>query len=200
MERTLLLAETGLPTLFFLMAMMITIGLLLMRTQRHFSRQSSAQPPLVHTPRPQQETPAHRFGAPPEMVAWEVSMHDTARDLSAQLDSKMAALEHLIREADRAAARLEAALDPDELQGVNAAPDRRPGEPPTANQVHSLRTSGSKPLPDTAPPDPPHTSKEARYQEIYMLSDYGYPPSEIARRVGSPVGEVELILSLRENR
>ena len=36
-------------------------------------------------------------------------MHETARELSAQLDSKMSALQALIAEADRAAARLEAA-------------------------------------------------------------------------------------------
>ena len=30
-----------------------------------------------------------------------------------------------------------------------------------------------------------------------MLSDYGYEPAEIARRVNMPIGEVELILSLR---
>jgi DNA-directed RNA polymerase specialized sigma24 family protein len=39
-----------------------------------------------------------------------------------------------------------------------------------------------------------------RYQEIYTLADYGYPPSEIAQRMGSPVGEIELILSLRDKR
>ena len=33
-----------------------------------------------------------------------------------------------------------------------------------------------------------------------MLADYGFAPTEIARRVGSPVGEVELILGLRAKR
>jgi hypothetical protein len=41
---------------------------------------------------------------------------------------------------------------------------------------------------------------ERRYEEIYMLADYGFAPTEIARRVGSPVGEVELILGLRAKR
>ena len=37
-------------------------------------------------------------------------MHDTARDLSARLDSKLSMLQAMVAEADRAAARLEAAL------------------------------------------------------------------------------------------
>ena len=37
-------------------------------------------------------------------------MHETARELSAQLDSKLSALQALIAEADRAAARLDAAV------------------------------------------------------------------------------------------
>ena len=40
-------------------------------------------------------------------------------------------------------------------------------------------------------------SRPRRQEEIYTLADYGYEPAEIARRVGTPVGEVELILSLR---
>ena len=39
-----------------------------------------------------------------------------------------------------------------------------------------------------------------RRQEIYTLADSGLEAAEIARRVGSPVGEVELILGLRQKR
>ncbi len=35
--------------------------------------------------------------------------------------------------------------------------------------------------------------------DIYHLADYGFAPAEIARRVGSPIGEVELVLSLRQS-
>ncbi len=37
-------------------------------------------------------------------------MHETARELSGKLDSKMVALQHLINDADRAAERLEKKL------------------------------------------------------------------------------------------
>ena len=37
-------------------------------------------------------------------------------------------------------------------------------------------------------------------EEVYMLADYGLATMEIAHRVGVPVGEVELILGLREKK
>ena len=128
-------------------------------------------------------------------------MHDTARELAAELDSKMSALEQLIREADRAAARLE--------QSLAAAPQsvESPGvtraEP--ASQADGLRSSSRAglPLEDEAPGAdvaPASGGDKRRYDEIYMLSDYGYPAAEIARRAGVPIGEIELILSLRNNR
>lgn len=190
------LAAVELPTLFFLAMLIGSIVLLLMRSQRAIARHSRQQPALVQVPRPKSEPAGYQAGAPADMVRWEVSMHDTARDLTAQLDSKMSALEHLIRDADRAAARLEAALERSQRQDAaeEFAPPLRP-----ANQAEALRVLGTiaeKPATD----QPLRPAADVRYQEIYMLSDYGYPPSEIAQRVGSPVGEVELILSLREKR
>ena len=79
-------------------------------------------------------------------------------------------------EADRAAARLEAAL-------AGAADSL----PPQGNQAYSLEHAAASP---TAP-------RAGRREEVYALADYGYDAAEIARRVGSPIGEVELILSLR---
>ncbi len=109
-------------------------------------------------------------------------MHDTARDLSGQLDSKISALQALVAEADRAAARLEAAL------AQSDEPVRR-----TNQQAWSLQSEGAAQRDATAGAAP-----QGRHQEeIYMLSDYGYEPAEIARRVNMPIGEVELILSLR---
>jgi hypothetical protein len=43
-------------------------------------------------------------------------------------------------------------------------------------------------------------SSDHRYDEIYVLADYGHNAAEIAQRLGSPIGEVELILSLRSKR
>jgi DNA-directed RNA polymerase specialized sigma24 family protein len=56
------------------------------------------------------------------------------------------------------------------------------------------------PAAETAAGGTAQRSAADRRQEIYTLADYGFPPAEIARRVGSPIGEVELILGLREKK
>ena len=106
-------------------------------------------------------------------------MHEIARELSAQLDSKMRALQSLIAEADRAAARLESAT-------AEASPTTRQPPPPPADPA--LRPLPSEP------------SAERCHDEIYALADYGFSAADIANRVGSPIGEVELILGLRERK
>jgi hypothetical protein len=143
-------------------------------------------------------------------MEWEVQMHEMAREMTGQLTSKMAALEHLIREADRAAARLEAAL--------GAASRRHEGE-----SVHEARQEPRAPGPQEPLPAPAsqadalkpgaagvarvqedrlaeRPSRERRHEEVYTLADYGYDAPEIARRLATPVGEIELILGLRQKR
>lgn len=52
--------------------------------------------------------------APAEVLRWQVEMHETARDLKAELDTKMRALQVLIRDADEKIARLESLSQPPE--------------------------------------------------------------------------------------
>ncbi len=144
-------------------------------------------------------------GLPDDLARWEVEMQETARQVSAQLDTKFSLLQSLIAEADRAAARLEDALDrfhPTLPPGSQAESLR-----PVAWQACDIRreletrerenTAGESDL-STPEGDPSRASDRGRRrEEIYRLADYGFATGEIARRVGSPVGEVELILSLR---
>ena len=50
-----------------------------------------------------------KLEAPHEVKRWEVEFHETCRDLQAELDSKMRALQILIIEANAATERLEQA-------------------------------------------------------------------------------------------
>jgi hypothetical protein len=164
----------SIPTLLFLAALMVAIGVLLYSSNRYFTRQRSA-PPSWTAGRPAVPHSNRSSEAPAEMQNWEVEMHDYARRVRGELDSKMSALQSLIAEADRAAARLERAV-----QNARAGPSsNQAGVPP--------------PAPDLAA----SSSTPQRREEIYTLADYGLPPSEIAQRTGTPVGEVELILRLR---
>ena len=155
-------------------AILIFTITLLIRLRRYRARQKKSQPLIVRTHRPDASQRGHHLGLPDEALQWEVQMHETARDLSGQLDSKMSALGHLIAEADRAAARLEAAL-------AGAGPAENSGEP------------GEK-LGATSPASP------EQHEQVYTLADYGFDPTEIARRVRIAVAEVEQMLSRREDR
>jgi hypothetical protein len=162
-------------TLLFLAALMVTIGVLLYSSNRYFARQRSS-PPSWTSGRPVSPHSELPTETPTEVENWEVAMHDYARQVRGELDSKMSALESLIAEADRAAARLERAVQ--NSRSVPAAANQAGVVPPLADPVESNTT-----LPQR--------------EEIYTLADYGLPAAEIAHRTGAPVGEVELILRLR---
>jgi len=192
----------------FLVAMVVAVGFLMLRARRNLGRPQSDWSPM-YNPRPAKpQKPAHHLGASEDFVQWEVQMHDLARELSGKLDSKMSVLAQLIQEADRAAARLEAAIErlPSSAPSPpGARDDSASSEPPPRprNQAEALHAANVM-EPSTSPPAPSETaspvSPDRRYDEIYLLADYGFDVAEIARRVGIPIGEIQLILTLRTQR
>ena len=170
-----LFAESGATTIVILVALVLVIGWVLLRTYSRLSRQRKAGNRPLRQGRSDtgRSDTGHHTEGPPEEVRWEVRMHELARDLSAQLDSKMRALQALIADADRAAARLEAASTP------SADKSQVPQTPP-------------------AEAEPSTPSSPQQREEIHTLADYGFPTAEIANRLGVPVGEVERILGLRK--
>ena len=136
-------------------------------------------------------------------------MHETARQLKAQLDSKMSALLALVAEADRAASRLEAAAKNSE-NIENSPPSKRPpsggtplfapkpGPPPREDKKTAALPTSQAPALQPAPAATPSAASSRHHQkEICALADGGLNGSTIAQRLAIPVGEVELILSLR---
>ena len=144
--------------------------------------------------------PSPPGGLPQDLAQWEVELHETARQLSAQLDAKLSLLQSLIAEAEQAAARLEDALDrshptlPPGSQAESLRPVGYARSVPRDGEIGLSDSDLSTADDEAAPP----TDRTRRREEIYSLADYGFAAAEIARRVGSPVGEVELILSLRD--
>jgi DNA-binding NarL/FixJ family response regulator len=108
-----------------------------------------------------------------------VEYEQMIRNMTAGLDTRAAKLELLIKEADEKLAALRAAT----AAGA-AAPDG--GGPPQRRDP-----AAAEPVP--AGPDP-------RHLEIYNLSDQGLTARDVARKLGRPNGEVELILALRSGR
>ncbi len=187
------------PQIVFLLGLSLVIVILMMRSRRYFrqvSRHSNVPAPAISAsakPRPS--------AAPPKSLEqWEVSMHELARDLSGQLDSKIRVLELLIREASDTAARLESAIGKSRpAPFVTAAPmsrsDSRESEP--APIIKPIRSAAPSVRPPRTTVEPLKIAGNPRFERVYALADAGMSPVSIANQIGSQVGEVELILSLR---
>jgi hypothetical protein len=198
-----LLAELTGGSLFLVIFVVVTAFVLMLRTQRQLRQPAkSAKPAMPSAMRV--DKAACRPGSQEMKVQhqtehWEVRMHDMARELSAQLDSKMSALEHLIQDAERQIARLDERLArrPDGLES-GAAPDRSAPLPMPHITTQAAALASNSLVNQPARQASPRVPKERRFDEVYALADAGHAPAAIASRVGSPVGEVELILSLRK--
>ena len=110
----MLLAANQLPYIMFAAGALLAIVILLKRSYRYFGRRSRgghitrvARPDTL--PNPVDEARGSR-----EFERWEVRMQELMREHTAQLNSKMLALQALLREADETIARLDAAKDRDE--------------------------------------------------------------------------------------
>lgn len=116
--------------------------------------------------------PAGADDEPVELTRWRVEMYETAREIKAELDSKIAVLQVLLRDAEEHQRRLAQALESDaraSTGGNDAIEPRRQA---------ALPSGESKDL-------------------IYRLADEGRSCEAIAAQARVSVGDVELLLSLR---
>ncbi len=188
-----LLAEIQKPNVLFLIGLAIACAVLLMRSQRRIRQTArDAKSTDVRAPNP----PLKRAT---EFERWEVQMHETAREITARIDSKLSLLDQLIRDADDRIARLQSVGEWLERSGTVEK------EPSIAiSKLSHVQSHQPAPRPGptmsaaavaTAPAKT--TAASRRHEEIYALADAGHSSAAIASRLNSPVGEVELILGLR---
>jgi hypothetical protein len=136
--------------------------------------------------------------APPEILRWQVEMQEMARDLKAELDSKMRALQVLAKMASNESERLERAIARAERLGI-----AEHGDP--LKEIERLADSALDDGPEQAGslPAPADTGEglpgkwAATRKTVYRLSDEGLDAAAIAQEAGLPIGEVEMILNLR---
>ena len=103
-----------------------------------------------------------------------VELSEMARKISAQLDSRAAKLEILIKDADQRLAELK------------------------RMQATSKDSIIAQPMEEEAPNiAPPPIEVDPRHMEIYQLADAGQSAQDIAAKLDRPKGEIELILALR---
>ena len=108
------------------LAMIGAIVFLFHRIRRKRGAASNRNASGLRRSQPKSESPAGYHQAPANMARYEVEMHDLARELSARIDSKLVLLQHLVRDADQQANRLEAAIaEAGEISAADATQDHR---------------------------------------------------------------------------
>ena len=99
-------------TILFATGLVLAIVILLRRAHGYFGRRPKQLSPIQKVARPD-PTPGRTTMIEDRAL---VQMHETVRELSAKIDSKMIALEQLIRAAHEVCSRLEATLNRAESQ------------------------------------------------------------------------------------
>ena len=109
-----------------------------------------------------------------------VELSEMARQITAQLDTRAAKLDALIREADEKIAALRSPPPPAPSQAEPAHPAAAGRDVPGVTE--------------------PLAIDDPRHAAVYQLADRGLNAGQIAQRLGRPNGEIELILALRPKR
>jgi DNA-binding NarL/FixJ family response regulator len=130
------------------------------------------------------------------------ALHAQGRERKRELDEKLAALHELIVTARREAERLESAIKNAQALELKSPPDTLDSleslaDPSSLADPVALRHGAAQlpPLPGDVPGDMFESNQQTL--AIARLSDQGNSAGEIASRLGLPLGEVELRLSMR---
>ncbi len=223
-----LLAEYSSQQIMLVVGICIFVFAIMMRTRRQFkqstpTRKPSMAPRIVTGSATCDIPTASKSRSTNPLANWEsmeVEMHDLARQLKGEIDSKLTALSQLVRLADDATSQLNAAIERAESLGLLEASQSAIGFVKSDDVSNAVATSsntrendsrserfstnpramrrtmpgtlysGRLSLPQTVEDDP-------RFERVFALADAGFSPTRIAAQIGAQIGEVELILSLR---
>lgn len=109
-----LLAETPswLPPALFALGCAMATMILLRRSFRHFGKRTwgGSGPHIVAQPRPKTPWEGSRQDTEARFNRQQVELHELARDLTGQLDSKIVILRELVAQSERQIEQLEALL------------------------------------------------------------------------------------------
>jgi len=164
------------PQIVMIAAAIAILTLVMITTQRRMrAAQRVPQPSVME----QHRETAQRIKARDGLEQVMLELDQLCRQLHGRLDTKIARLEAVIRDADR---KIET------LSRLVRAAGGQPALEITLDRVDPHALAGVT---------PPEDDKHA---PIYELADQGFTSIDIAQQVGMPTGEVELILSLRNAR
>ncbi len=186
--------------LLFFAGILMFIGVLFRRQMRRKKRKVKRQSPKtqVQEMKKSWDSGASRVGrplrdAPPEILRWQTEMFDVARELKAEVDTKVALLQSASRLAAEQAQRLELAVERAHQLGLTA--DRSPLE--QIDYLSQQLASGEADLASGPIKGPFFESRSKNREIVLAYYQQGLSPQEIANQTGIAIGEVELTLSSR---
>jgi len=188
-------------TLLIAIGLGIAVYLLLRRRPNSASSSERYASSKVHRIGAERVAPQPLADAPSELLRWQIEMHDTARELKGQLDCKLSALQTLVALARRESDRLEAAIRRAERLNLEIPRDTLARienlADPSALADATVLASTSASLANFPGIEENLFDSNRRSIELARLADQGLSPADIAHRLSLPLGEVELLLSLR---
>ncbi len=193
-------------TVMLLLGMVLLTWVLLRRRYEHRPGSSRANVSQIdRAGQPQEPAQPGSLDAGAEVIRWQVQMHETARDLKAELDSKMGVLQQLVRMAADHEQRLEQLIARAEQLGLHRTVDVLSEIQQATSPSNRLSTDGATgPAASRFPP--PSARAQGLLSEptdqqraVYQLADQGRSAASIAEQVGLPLGEVEMLLSIRRD-
>jgi hypothetical protein len=158
-------------------AVVVVATVIMMMTLRRRSAYRDIQP--TERQRPYASDLRDQQHVKQDMETLLVEIQETARQISAQFDTKFAKLDVLLHDADDRINKLERLTARAGRPAVDVTVDDR----------------GAEHNPDTADASPGNGNG---HEHIYALADAGKSAVEIARETGKNTGEIELILALRK--
>jgi hypothetical protein len=166
------------PQIIMLVLAVVCLTAVMLATRRRI-RDSQRTP--SHTARRQfaQHREQSRSIRDVEQVMLELDQ--LSRQIHGRIDTKLARLETLIRDADQ------------RIEKLTRLADKADGRP-------RFEITLDEEQPREQQSDNPATLNDERHADVFQLADDGSSPFEIAQKLGRPVGEIELILALRLTR
>ena len=186
----------GYGELLLMLAAIVVTFVALRSTGRKLKQVRRAnQPPYRNVTATTREVPfevARRRAIQDDVNEAILRLDELARHVNGQLDTRFAKLECIIRDADR---RI------DELSRLQRSAAGKPTVDTTIGDVSES---------DEVAPDNEHDDEELasidsqsaddRHARVHDLADSGLSVASIAESLGRPMGEIELILALRETK
>lgn len=136
--------------------------------------------------------------APSSIARWEVAMHDVARDLRAELDTKMVAIQAMLIQSREECNRLSRLIERAEQLGLAPTRDTlRTVEDLGSDNPQEIHAALQSLSAMSEPSTVPGTLPETLVRQIYNLADQGRTSNAIAKQLGAPLGDVEFALGIR---